>query len=345
LKKPAKKERGRRWLFLLAGDARKASSRVRGYWVADELRNAGDTCTLMVCTTPLRIFFAALLAPLHDVVVFQKTYSRHHRRLQRVCRRLGKTTYIDIDDAPSRTRNTATLENFRAMSVASTAVLAGNAVLAERARQAGARAELLPTGVRCRAYPVREHDGKAAIRVGWIGDARQYIHDLRDIVLPALDQLAIDREVILKVIGAGSQQLPVANGAYSVERVDDLDWSSTAAVAAQLQDVDIGVYPLLPNDFNDCKCGFKALEYMACGIPVVATPNPANREIIRHGIDGLLPDTPDEWRHALVRLADDTQMRRALGKAGRERVASLYDTKVIAGILMAIADADSPRHK
>lgn len=345
MKPDARENRGRRWLFLLAGDARKASSRVRGYWIADELRDAGQRCTLVTCTSAPQIALAALLAPFHDVVVFQKTYSRHHVRLQQWCRWLGRPTYLDIDDAPSRTNHPVTLRNFRAMSRASNAVLAGNTELAEQARQTGARAECVPTGVRCAAYPQREHRDRDVLRIGWIGDARQYIGDLRQVVMPALHELARDTEFIFRVIGAGGQELQAANGAFAIERVEDLDWSCAAAVAAQLQDVDIGVYPLLRNAFNDCKCGFKALEYMACGIPVVASPNPANRDIIRHGIDGLLAETPGDWARALRRLAADPQLRRTLGSAGRARVASLYDTKLIAGKLLAIVDADSPRHQ
>jgi hypothetical protein len=68
------------------------------------------------------------------------------------------------------------------------------------------------------------------------------------------------------------------------------------------------------------KCGFKIIQYMAAGLPVVASPVGANAEIVRVGETGLLATTPQEWIDTIRRLAADVNLRAGLGRAGRERV-------------------------
>ena len=83
---------------------------------------------------------------------------------------------------------------------------------------------------------------------------------------------------------------------------------------------DVGIMPL-PNDaWSRGKCGFKLIEYLACGVPVVASPVGVNSQIVRVGESGFLCDTDSEWIGALKRLAGDPELRRRMGAAGREDV-------------------------
>ena len=67
------------------------------------------------------------------------------------------------------------------------------------------------------------------------------------------------------------------------------------------------------------------LEAMACGLPVIATNVPGNRELIRHGIDGYLCGTsPDEIRSAILTLIANRPLRQNLGKNARHRVVSEF---------------------
>ena len=84
---------------------------------------------------------------------------------------------------------------------------------------------------------------------------------------------------------------------------------------------DVGVYPLADDEWSKGKCGFKAIEFMACGVPVVAAAVGVNREIIQDGVNGFLASTDDEWVEKLGRLLADRDAaargspRRAAGRS------------------------------
>ena len=90
-------------LFSLSGDQNKASSRVRGFWIAEALGDLGVQCTLRWEHAKGDLMRFALEIHRHDAVFFQKTYSRYHRWLMTLAKMLGKLTYTDLDDSPSRT--------------------------------------------------------------------------------------------------------------------------------------------------------------------------------------------------------------------------------------------------
>ncbi|HEU4541737.1 MAG TPA: glycosyltransferase [Jiangellaceae bacterium] len=83
-------------------------------------------------------------------------------------------------------------------------------------------------------------------------------------------------------------------------------------------DFDIGVAPLAATTFNDSKSHIKALEYMALGIPVLASDRPAYRDLVVDGVTGFLASSEDEWRTRLTELINDEAMRAEMGAKGRE---------------------------
>jgi glycosyltransferase involved in cell wall biosynthesis len=98
---------------------------------------------------------------------------------------------------------------------------------------------------------------------------------------------------------------------------------------------DIGVYPLLDDEWSRGKCGFKAIQFMACGVPVVASAVGVNREIIQDGVNGFLASSDDEWVEKLGRLLADGGLRRRFGEAGRRTVEDRYSLRIHAPMLAA----------
>ncbi|MCD6311273.1 MAG: glycosyltransferase, partial [Elusimicrobia bacterium] len=103
-----------------------------------------------------------------------------------------------------------------------------------------------------------------------------------------------------------------------------------------LQSLDIGLMPLPDNNWTKGKCGLKALQYMAVGVPVVVSPVGVNREIIRDGENGFLADSEGEWLEKLSLLIENKELREKLGEMGRKTVEEKYSIKVNLPKLLAI---------
>ena len=87
---------------------------------------------------------------------------------------------------------------------------------------------------------------------------------------------------------------------------------------------DAGVMPLPDEPWARFKCGLKLLQYMAAGLPAVASPVGVNPEIVAHGETGFLATTREEWTTSLDELLSDAGKRAEFGAAGRRRVAERY---------------------
>jgi glycosyltransferase involved in cell wall biosynthesis len=106
-------------------------------------------------------------------------------------------------------------------------------------------------------------------------------------------------------------------------------WSEVSEVT-DLQRFDAGIMPLPDDPWKRGKCGYKLIQYMACGIPVVASPVGVNKEIVDHGVNGFLAETTTEWIEALRILRDNPDLRRRMGAAGRRKVEQRYCLQVTA---------------
>jgi glycosyltransferase involved in cell wall biosynthesis len=208
-----------------------------------------------------------------------------------------------------------------------THVLAGNAYLAERARRAGARSvKLLPTVIDLTRYrPKLPAPGCDAVRIVWIGSPATVGY--LSLVLPVLADLASERDVELWTIGANAE----APGLRTIS----VPWSE-ATEAEAIAACDIGIMPLHDSCWERGKCGYKLIQYMGCGLPVVASPIGVNREIVTEGETGFLAPDAAAWKVKLQMLIDDPELRLRLGRAGRLRVEQRYS---IEAVLPDIADA------
>ena len=86
--------------------------------------------------------------------------------------------------------------------------------------------------------------------------------------------------------------------------------------------------PLVDSRWERGKCGYKLIQFMACGLPVVASPVGVNGQIVSHGVNGFLAQDLHEWEEALRRLLSDKNLRRRMGAKGRKRVKAWYSLQV-----------------
>ena len=201
-------------------------------------------------------------------------------------------------------------------------VTAGNEYLAGRARLAGAkRVEILPSVIDLAKYPGIE--GKSEVgsfTIGWIGSSGTAKHLIE--AETALKQVCRNRGGKVVLVGAGENPF---SGLMATIR----DWDE-ATETAEIGSFDVGIMPLPDNPWERGKCGFKLIQYMACGKPVVASPVGVNREIVVEGVNGFLASTQKEWVDALLRLKEDPDLRRTMGENGRRMVEEKYCLQVTA---------------
>jgi glycosyltransferase involved in cell wall biosynthesis len=206
-------------------------------------------------------------------------------------------------------------------------VVVGNDYLAERARRAGAgKVEYLPSVVDTDRYTMMEKRG-GQLRIGWIGSpiTAPYLELIKDPLGEALQQF--DARLVL--VGAGEKDL--------LPGLDKeiLPWSITTEVA-HIQSCDLGIMPIPDGPFERGKCGYKLIQYMACGLPVVASPVGVNSQIVEQGKTGFLASSGTEWLEALVTLARDAHLRSNFGEAGRKKVEQGYTLQLTAPRLAEI---------
>ena len=122
--------------------------------------------------------------------------------------------------------------------------------------------------------------------------------------------------------------LVMGDSSFNIEGLDieAISWSEEKEIPT-LQRIDIGLYPLPLEEWVWGKSGLKALQYMALGIPTIATNYGTNPRIIEDGVSGFLAGTDDEWIEKIVRLIEDPSLRQQLGMQGRKRVEELYSVK------------------
>jgi glycosyltransferase involved in cell wall biosynthesis len=243
----------------------------------------------------------------------------------------GRRLVLDVDDAIWLDRSPeagghrlaalkGTPRKVRWLARRADAVVAGNELLAEWLGRYSAQVEVVPSLVEHRDVPVREHEARERVVLGWIGSAST-ARELARLAAP-LRRLADDsagRRFELLIVGGDPVDVPGMD-------VRSEPWSE-ARERRFLREVDIGLMPLADTPWARGKCSYKALQYMAAGIPVVADDVGVSAGVIgdRHG--GLIARGPDEWREALAALAGDPALRGRLGAAGRERVAVDYSVE------------------
>jgi hypothetical protein len=239
----------------------------------------------------------------------------------------ARAVLVDYDDAifhkydlsKSRIVRTLLSQKIDAVMRQASAVTVGNSYLAQRAQSAGARRiEYLPTVVDLSRYGCRAAHHQSRCNVGWIGTPQTaaYVY----LVQPVLKKLSKSLGIRAVLIGSGTVKLGVPAEIHS--------WFEDTEVA-KLESIDIGIMPLPDEPWERGKCGYKLIQYMAAGIPVVASPVGVNVDIVQNGVNGFLASTLEEWEQAIATLAIDPGLRSRMGAAGRTMVEDQFSVQVV----------------
>lgn len=212
-----------------------------------------------------------------------------------------------------------------------TIVTCGNRAIAEYAESKGATTRIIPTVVDTDLFcpaPVATRAAAAAssktpgnpLVLGWIGTHSTFPY--LEAIFPVLQSLARAHRFKLKIVGAGKGVVVLPG----VE-VENLDWKLEREVA-DFQSFDVGLYPIDPTLYAEKwaagKSGFKAIQYMAVGIPFVAAPVGAMKDIGEPGVTHFHAASDEEWQQSLNVLLTDETLRAEMGAAGRRHVIENY---------------------
>lgn len=211
-------------------------------------------------------------------------------------------------------------------------VVCGNSAIAEYARGKGAQTEIVPTVVDTEIFkPDAARVTTDEPVIGWIGTHSTFPY--LQTIFPILSRLAEDHRFRLKIVGAGREHVGVPG-----VRVENQPWRLDREVV-DFQSLDVGLYPIdesIYAGWASGKSGFKAIQYMAVGVPYVATPVGGSAEIGEPGVTHFNARTPDEWYRALADLIANPEKRRTMGAAGRDHVTEHYALEDQADKLAAI---------
>jgi glycosyltransferase involved in cell wall biosynthesis len=325
-------------LFLSSG-YRVPSSRFRVLPYISHLRSAGHTCTVLSSFPQKYDFFPKLgfrpsqllkrvvrlwhllcawIGRYDVVIIDRELFDDDTSSMELRFRRVSRTLVLDVDDAVFLRYP----QKFEQLARMSDLVIAGNRFLKERIVPMNPKTVIIPTCVDTDSYRVREASSKrdGPVVVGWVGTTGN-LENLR-LVAPALRELATRCEFELRLIA--SEDTPLKSIDLSGVNLNFVHWGDTTAIE-QLSDFDIGIMPLdSQSEWNTYKCGLKLLQYMAIGIPGVASPVGVSAEIVDHGRNGFLANNTDDWTEILFRLIQKPELRYSIGAEGRRTAEQRY---------------------
>ena len=193
----------------------------------------------------------------------------------------------------------------------------GNAYLADYARQFNPRAVVNPTTIDTVHLhnQVRDQAAPGRLVIGWTGthSTLKYL----DQVVPVLAKLEAEGlDFEFRVISNQPPAFPLKSLVY-------LPWRKDTEIA-DLLGFHVGLMPLENDPWAKGKCAFKALQYMALGVPALVSPVGMNTEVVQHGQNGFVCATPAEWEASLRQLLADSSLRQQLGAAARATIEQRY---------------------
>lgn len=223
-------------------------------------------------------------------------------------------------------------------------VIVGNRLLAEWANQHSRHVHVVPSTIDLEKYNVIKPATKdsSVVTIGWTGS-----HSTIPLLLEiwdALEKLAAQHPFRLVVIShSDSPQLRKFPGQIVTRR-----WQAETE-AVDLQDLDIGIDPLPNSGWAPFRCHGKVLQYMASGIPTVASRVGILPDIIHEGVNGFLAGSTEEWIDRLSRLIRDADLRQQLGKAGRQTMEERFSAALwaprVREILQSAIAPNHPTHR
>jgi hypothetical protein len=244
-----------------------------------------------------------------DVVWLNRDLLEADPRWEQALVRVNPRLVFDLDDATYLNDRRG---HFAAVCAAAALVIAANEPLADAARRYTNRVEILPTVIDTAGYRVIPPAMLAAapLRLGWCGSDLS----IRQTLYPVLPLLArLQQELGFELIIVSRPRPDIA---ITGLRWHYVEWNPL--VETRLADYfDIGIMPLQDNSFQRAKSGCKLLQYMASGLPAIASPIGVNRDFIEASDGAIAASGDSDWKAAVQTLSDPV-LRQSMGARGHQ---------------------------
>jgi len=169
-----------------------------------------------------------------------------------------------------------------------------------------------------RYIPVKEKENISFTTIGWIGSpsTTPFLEDIANVFSLLTAKYP---KLLIKLIGADTNILSFKEEKW----LKSVKWNLDTEIK-ELNDFDIGIMPLPNDEWSQGKGGYKILQYMALGIPSIASPIGINSTLIEDGKNGYLVQTSEEWVNKLSLLIENQELRKLIGIKGREMAVQQY---------------------
>jgi glycosyltransferase involved in cell wall biosynthesis len=278
-----------------------------------------------VYITQLSRFFSYLLCfknlYKYDLVYINRTLLSHSKFLESIFFKLSNRIIFDFDDAIYYPNKHQRVGNYIRNA---TWVTPGNATLSEFAKIYNKNLTIIPTVVDTSVYTLSERKTEnIKVKIGWSGS-----WDSMAVSFPFLEKILIELNNNCQF-----KLIVISNNAPNFYWLKKIDWEfikwEEENEVEKLKEIDIGLMPLEDKPFEKGKCGLKLLQYMAIGIPTVASGVGVNSDIILHGKTGFVANKHEDWLKYLSKLINDTVLCEKMGRLGRERVIENYSIEYV----------------
>ncbi|HAX61176.1 MAG TPA: hypothetical protein DCX95_01255 [Elusimicrobia bacterium] len=266
----------------------------------------------------LNRMFDVLASIRYDIVFLQRDlYSIRQPMLEKLLSILNKNIIFDFDDA-------IFLQNRKKIAriiQLSKHVIVGNSYLEKFAKTFTNNVTVIPTVIDTSKYHLRHENTSEQVIIGYVGSSStlNYLSNIKNCLL-YLTKKYNNIQIRILSIFTGTKFTFIENSVY-------IEWTPENEIS-EISRFDIGLMPLDDNEWTRGKCGAKILQYMAGGIPTVASPVGVNSEIIQDGFNGFLASTDEIWIKKLSILIENRELRKQMGIAGRKTVEEKYSVEV-----------------
>jgi glycosyltransferase involved in cell wall biosynthesis len=267
----------------------------------------------------------------YDVVCIQKKLPS--RLFLSLLRRFSRRLVFDFDDAiycrhssSQRRGGRSRGARFRNLLRQCDLIIAGNRILAEKARSVtGNPVAIIPSAVETRDIPVKgEWNAKPVL--GWVGGANNL--PFLKLWQRPLSRLAERHPFVLRILSSEPIELEGVETEF-------VPWSLEGQ-AREIAHFDVGLMPLPDDEHARGKCAYKAIQYLAAGIPAVVSDVGINGEVVRDGEHGHVVRNPAEVENALAVLLADPAGSLAMGRRGRSWVDGRFSIELNAPNLVSL---------